>query len=52
MQDGLYVITYIQEEYHDEAFLVYKYHDTVFFSDIINGLRGITDKLTISEMKN
>jgi hypothetical protein len=49
MQDGLYVITHIEQGYLDEALYGHGYHHTAFSGEIINGTNGTTNELTASE---
>jgi hypothetical protein len=45
IQEWLYMIIYMEQEYLDEALYGYRYHKTAFSRDIINRIQSITDKL-------
>jgi hypothetical protein len=48
IQDGLYVIAYIEQGSQDKALYGYRYHDTAFSGEIIKGTKGTTNELTAS----
>jgi hypothetical protein len=52
MQDGLYVITHINDGYQDNAFFGQRFHDVVFSVKIIIGSKGTTSELTALEQMN